>query len=515
MANNYHKGRRLSARSPLQNEKLLQKVQSFLESCSEPALLEPGDSLLRLFPNQYGLEARRSGLIFEAWSEERNLSRRILAVTMEIPGVMECMVETFGHQTAKLTLLDLAKPQTASRILRGARKYFSSRFRQMLRRQFPGWEIEILSTEMNLTHSFSPSFPRALLRKDTCTIAALACPTAVDEPSLLSFGLIWHHYVSQQTSPAPPPVLALFIPDTSGTLTALRLRWLRTDLLRCRLFRFNSTGLAGEVDPADLGNLETHLPPRQPSVPVPRELQALANKLKSTYGTELLPHHDGGLSLRIAGFEFARIENGSLLFGLETKKLADASDLQEVEGLAAYLARARNAATSNRIHPLYRAQPERWLEAVVRRNIQVLDASLLTSPIYGQVTAWVAGDRTVVDLLAVSQDGRVSVIELKANEDVHLPMQSLDYWMRVSHHLTAGDFARAGFFPEIMLRLECPKLVFVAPALYFHSSNETVLRYFSPEIQIERIGINLEWQKELKVVFRHAIDKEAISRRLT
>jgi hypothetical protein len=42
----------------------------------------------------------------------------------------------------------------------------------------------------------------------------------------------------------------------------------------------------------------------------------------------------------------------------------------------------------------------------------------------------------------------------------------------------------------------------VAPALEFHPANETVLRYFSTEIEVERVGVGIQWRQELRVMFR-------------
>ena len=37
----------------------------------------------------------------------------------------------------------------------------------------------------------------------------------------------------------------------------------------------------------------------------------------------------------------------------------------------------------------------------------------------------------MLDLLTLDRNGRLTVIELKADEDLHLPLQALDYWIRV------------------------------------------------------------------------------------
>jgi len=149
-----------------------------------------------------------------------------------------------------------------------------------------------------------------------------------------------------------------------------------------------------------------------------------------------------------------------------------------------------------------RAAPELMLEAQVRESLRKLDPALLPEPVYGQVPAFAATAHGLIDLLAASADGRLTVIELKASEDIHLPLQALDYWMRVKWHLERGDFASAGYFPGIELHREPPGLLLVAPALMFHPSNETVLRYLSAEVRVQRIGTGLEWQKSLQVLFR-------------
>ena len=77
----------------------------------------------------------------------------------------------------------------------------------------------------------------------------------------------------------------------------------------------------------------------------------------------------------------------------------------------------------------------------MRADIESLDATLLTQPVYGQVAQFAGGDRGIIDLLAVDRDGRLAVIELKVDQDIHLPLQALDYWMRVKWHLDRGEIA--------------------------------------------------------------------------
>jgi hypothetical protein len=94
------------------------------------------------------------------------------------------------------------------------------------------------------------------------------------------------------------------------------------------------------------------------------------------------------------------------------------------------------------------------------------------------------------------------VIELKASEDIHLPLQALDYWLRVRRHQRAGDLAEAGYFESMILSDQAPLLWLVSPGLRFHSSTDTILKYLLPEIQTTRIGLNENWRRGLDVIFR-------------
>jgi hypothetical protein len=250
-------------------------------------------------------------------------------------------------------------------------------------------------------------------------------------------------------------------------------------------FVYDQHGLEEKIDLSDYGNLDTHLEPHR------RRTQDLP---VSNEDVEAIDRSDGETSFRVHGLEFARTAGPQLLTGISKKRAAE-------------LARLRSPDAPDRRNPLYRRNPEAWLESQVRRHIQAIDASLLTEPIYGQVPDFAAADRGVLDLLAIDHRGRLAVIELKASEDVHLPLQALDYWMRVQWHLDRREFQSNGYFPGRELLAEAPRLLLVSPALDFHPSNERVLRYFSPRIPVQRIVVGLEWRKELKVMLAPPPDR--------
>jgi hypothetical protein len=213
------------------------------------------------------------------------------------------------------------------------------------------------------------------------------------------------------------------------------------------------------------------------------------------------------VSLRVRGLEFARTAGDRLIVGLETNTVNEASnvaeiDFPEIERLVAEVARLRCADAADKLNPLYLRARELWLESQVRANLERIDARLLPSPVYGQTMTAAAGERGVIDLLAVERSGRLAILELKASQDIHLPMQALDYWINVKWHLERGEFERCGYFPGQTLRREAPRVTLLAPALDFHPSHQQVLRFISPAVEIERVGVGAEWQRELKTMFR-------------
>lgn len=223
-----------------------------------------------------------------------------------------------------------------------------------------------------------------------------------------------------------------------------------------------------------------------------------------------------------------------------------------------------SASTNPMQDPLYRAAPERWLESVLRRDLAPLTRGLAPEPtsfrrglglfandpdpdtrgnradvpeqqgdflhlsanrpqhsrvlprldphnVYAQVPAIAgASDRGLLDLLGVTADGRLAVLELKADDDLHFALQGLDYWIRVRHHhlQTAdprtglGEFQRHGYFRGVELSPLPPRLYLVAPALRIHPATETILRYFAPAVEWHLLALDERWRQQIRVVWR-------------
>ncbi len=122
-------------------------------------------------------------------------------------------------------------------------------------------------------------------------------------------------------------------------------------------------------------------------------------------------------------------------------------------------------------NPLFRMQPEAWLQSTLAGDLSQIDDSLGGQMIYQQVPAFAAADRAMLDLLTVTRARRLAILELKAGEDLHFPLQALDYWIRV-HWLQQqrnasgeGTLEQNGYFPGIPLSAPCGAFVLYRPCL--------------------------------------------------
>src|SRR5579872_1075675 len=287
-------------------------IEAFLRNSREPALLEPGEELLPLTGDNFALEMRGSRLTLQAWDRTRNLTRRVTAIKEDSRARMELLVERFARREGPLFLLDLARRAGADLGRRSGRLVFRERFRLFLRRQFPEWTLGELSAEPNLEYSLSPSFPRAFLRHGQHGWAAIACPPDGDAAAVLAFGLIWMSYLRERERKVVIQGLAIYVAASHERTPALRLLCLNSTQARFELFTYTDDDAVARIDPHDHGNLDTRLEIcRGPAPNGPEQW----THLESLPGVERVPKHDGRVSLRVRGIEFAEYAEGGLRFG--------------------------------------------------------------------------------------------------------------------------------------------------------------------------------------------------------
>ncbi|HVB54993.1 MAG TPA: hypothetical protein VNE63_00980 [Candidatus Acidoferrales bacterium] len=445
------------------------------------------------------------------WSDGRNLTRRILRIKKQSEQHIILEVQRFGRsKPSRLEFLRTEGTRSSGRI---ARAEFRVRFRRVLSERFPDAIFECLTISPDLGHSFSGLYVRGRMHEGRSSWAVLAVPPregAAGIDGMLTFGILWLDWTRSHAERHAVEGLRLFVPE--GTSRFLRERVMSlSSAARTEIFEFREQdGRIHKMDTAD-GNLESLLATRRTSESVLAAARAAAERipvLASALSTETrievraLPGmKEVGFYFR--GFEFARWSIERMLFELvDTRQRFTAGTQPALERLLRQLNQHRDELASETNHPLYRAAPERWLETIILKDPTRLDAQLDSQHVYSQVPTVTAGDRGVLDLLGVTRRGRLVVIELKASENIQMPIQAVDYWLRVRRHQREGDFQRCGYFVGREIDPRPPLVWLVAPALQFHSATDRLLKYLSPEIQVTRIGLNENWRRGLRVVYR-------------
>jgi len=491
----------------------LDRALAAMASSGSAEVREDGKWLAEL--SKLHCELRQDSIrpLVRLWSSERNLTRRVLRIREQSDDRIVLEVRRFGGAKAgKLEFLRTDSPRAAARITRDE---FRTRLQRVLAEQFPDAAIDPLAASPDLEHSLSGVYARGRMQEGSREWAVMAVSpgeSAAAVEGILTSGLLWLDATRSRAQSRAVEGLRLFVPQGAGQ-PLLALCCGLSPNARVEVFEFrDQCNRVQKMAASNEGNAQGWLVPK-------REVDAtLAEAREAAGGIHALALHlppagheialrfvnaNGEVALCFRGLEFARWSREGIVFGLGSRRERLTSESEpELDHLVRQIDSHRDSLSTRTSHSLYRAAPERWMETMVQEDPTRVDAQLDPAFLYSQLPAMGAGERGVIDLLGVTRRGRLVVMELKASEDMHLPMQAVEYWLRVRQHQREGDFERYGYFAGKQLDRKPPLVYLIAPALRFHSSAETILRYLSPEIQVTRIGLNETWRRGLKVVFR-------------
>ena len=510
-------------------EQVAAALESYLAEYPAAVVMEDGKVLFDLREAKYTLAVEHGRCTLHLWGEGRNLVRRVVAAEARAKTLR---LSTLRFGQTKPTLLELAgdKDRRTPSTREATRVRYVKVLERVLERGFEGWRAESFRTAMDLEKSFGPAYARGLLVQGQKAWAVIGVndeemPVTVD--GILTFGILWLQTCREQGGGRRlVQGLKVVVPRGLATLTLARMAWLSGES-QWELYELDQRGEElVQRDAADHGNLTTRLlhAPNQAAARerfadsaarvmelVPAEFQGIVEqRLRSATELAFLLH----------GLEFARVRLGAsaesfnrveeISFGAGANETVLTRDNEAaLRELVAGLCARRSPAGDKR-DPLYRMQPERWLEGNLRRDVALLDPALQPDHVYTQVPAFAASDRAMLDLLSVTADGRLAVLEVKADEDPQLALQGLDYWIRVRWHHAQnadqqtglGEFQRHGYFGGIPLSPLPPRLWLVAPALRIHPATETILRHLSPRVEWTLAAVDERWRQHIRVVWR-------------
>lgn len=498
-------------------ESLGQVLADFLAGASGAVVLEDGAVVFDLSQAKYSISGEYHKCLLHLWSAERNTVRRVLEAEVK-GGTLRLAVQRLGQTRPTKLEICRERDRRSPSVKKAARTSYELKLRRAIERHFPRFTLARLTSAADLEKSFGPVYARGLLRQGQsgfCILGVNASETQASIDAALTFGVLWLDHCRQSSAgKLIVEGLLLFVPQGCSSLTRERMANLNRRAAKWRLFEFNERDDSLiEIDCSDRGNVQTRL------VHAINEASAL-DRFAGAIGRvqQILPNCEvavlspAEISFRWRGLEFARGRIGAeavtfrsreeIVFGVgaEERVLEDSNLGMFVELLTA-LREARHPYGA-RQHRLFRMHPERWLESLVKNDVGMIDERLETESVYSQVPAFSASDRAMIDVLTLTRDARLAVVELKADEDVHLPLQGLDYWVRVRCHHERGEFLKFGYFGGRDLSLEPPLLFLVAPAFHVHPATDIILRYVSPEIEWTFVGIDERWREGVRVVFR-------------
>ncbi len=403
-------------------------------------------------------------------------SRKIIELEWLRPNIVRIRGRVkFRSQTDTITLYPGERlPSTAD--LRRRRRAFQVEIGRALCAYFGTRKIERQTLHSDRQHGIGGAYPRFLVGK-YAVIAVDPDESSSVINGLMRAALLW--------APLARRSVAAVVPLGRHQTISARLRVMSNARRNIQWLQWNGKTIAPFEDSAI--EPETHVQPfALPDVAgdVARIL-ALAPDL-----LQAIPNIAGkAISIRLRGIELASVSSEGTQYPLG-------------EPLDAVIREIDKARRPGSRHPLARAHEERWLESNLIDEIRQLLPSLDVRHIYPQVPSFAGEERSIIDLLTVTNEGRLVVIEIKASPDPDLPFQALDYWIAVERHWKADDFQNNGYFAGLKLRDEPALLVLAAPLLAYHKTAGRLTASLPAEVPLMEIGINQTWKKEIKVLRR-------------
>ncbi|MBS1791241.1 MAG: hypothetical protein JST85_26250 [Acidobacteria bacterium] len=495
-------------------------------NCSQWQLLLGDLTTATITANNCELSVEWGKLIFAWWDDDRSQNWRVVAYETDETELRLQVTRGLKNEFAMLTLRNQEKWRDKIEFenleLAGRRQLYGQTLAEMFSAKFLSTRIQRITTGSNRSQLVPGRYARLVLKLQGETALVIGATEAESQPDIdgvIAAGLIWLAGFNQQREAKlqtehraeKTARRLLFCLPAGRSLTAVeRLTLLDASHLGAQLECFEIDERHKEMTALQLATqdelLNTH--PREldwPELP-PAENPWRGRILRLAPGRIEVRQVAGKELYSINGLEFARASFGQMphvVFGVAGWDESPAATLSEANfeqlaKLVEEIAEHRRANSVGHRHPFHRLREEAWLESLLRQNICALDAGLDDRFVYSQIPAWRGDERSVIDLLSVNHKGRLAVIEVKASEDVQLPLQGLDYWLRVEQARLRGEFQRRGLFGDIELADQPPLLYLVAPRLRFHRSFAIVARCLSPKIEAYQVGVNANWRSGIR-----------------
>ncbi len=379
---------------------LARSIEAFLADHPHAAIFEDGRLLFDLRLAQCSVSADHRRCLLHLWSDEKNTVRTVSAIQPR-RDTLRLETRRFG-QTKPQTLTLVPHPEFRTATGRDtARRRYLRTLEHALTTHFPGWTPEGFRSAMDLEHSFGPAYARGILTKGQSAWAILGVgpeelPATIE--GALALGILWLDYCRTHANGRRIfHGLRIVVPARFAATTRARMAWLNPALAQWELCELHNS--TAELTPCTIGNdgnLAIQLPHAfDPQAALDRSATAIAH-LESLLprgllaATEIRPRGATAIAFSLHGLEYARIRHSlvpgsfthrdEIFFGAgpnETLLDDTTEDLFRDLMDALFQSRRPNGTAGD---ALYRLQPERWLESILRRDLSLIFPDLGDGP---------------------------------------------------------------------------------------------------------------------------------------
>ncbi len=502
-----------------QVESACQHIAALVREHAEWFCTQTQGDTFALRRSEIDINVSQGRLVLSCWTEKGSRSWRIHGWHWNGQTLVLQASRRAGAELPLIELVPRASAKAVAATIKAARQLRCEKLAELAIRLVPETKIERCSLSPGIRRGQPGRYARILLRRKQMRIAVtgsvvVSHPSAVD--AFLSAALLWFQRTSERIKPPYIEQLWLVISNASLKVTFHRIALLRPglrDLFKLFLVDDDLAELT-LVECPERRELWKQRLARFPPVPAanltPRTLQIIAEAPEAID----VVHARQGETLRYFGLPFARVRSilGSerVWFGTDGahRRMLEPASFEAWSNLMQDLKGYRSAEAIDHRHAFYRSVAEAWLESLLRKDITKLDPGLIIAPLHAQFRTARGGKLGIrpIDMLALRQDGRLVVIELKVAEDREHVLQGADYWRRVEAHRRRGHIAKAKLFGERKIRDESPLVYLVAPTVRVHPSFQTLARCIANDIEIYRFDINEDWRAGVRVMRRMRVN---------
>src|SRR5664279_641942 len=373
-------------------DQLAKYIEEYLVDNPAAALLEDGRVLFDMRLAHYAVSESHGRCLLQLWSEERNLVRTVVEVQPRAQ-CLRLITRRMGVTKPQALELVPSSDRRTPTARDTARRNYQRLLERALTRSFIGSKVDGLRSAMDLEHSFGPAYVRGRLLHGTAADAVIGVSEAESGSiidGILTLGILWLDHCRQHGDGRRHfGGLKVVVPAGAWRTTAERMAWLNHAAADFQLFTLDerSEELV-PVDFRDTGNLESRLVHVfSAKAAIERcehgiaRLMALV-PLAARERVEVRASSPTEVGLLLHGLEFARVRHGvaahsfsredEITFGAGANETPLTEENEVLcRDLLLRLFHSRYADGSH-TDPLFRMQPEHWLESRLRSGIAEL-----------------------------------------------------------------------------------------------------------------------------------------------